>query len=91
MIVAKPGKPRTMHARCAQMNKLLDQTAGKNDRKMLERYFTEREHGILGWKSATNKSIDVMIFDTTGRKAYLTRGPEYGLEWREFAFHDAKK
>jgi aromatic ring-cleaving dioxygenase len=91
MIVAKPGKPRTMHARCVQMNKLLDQTAGKNDRKMLERYFTEREHGILAWKSQSNKSIDVMIFDTTGRKAYMTRGPEYGLEWREFAFHDAKK
>lgn len=91
MIVARPGEPRKMHARCEQMNKLLDQTAGKNDRKMLERYFTEREHGILGWKSATNKSIDVMIFDTTGRKAYLSRGPEYGLEWREFAFQDAKK
>jgi hypothetical protein len=91
MIVAKPGQPRKMHARCEQMNKLLDQSAGKNDRKMLERYFTEREHGILGWKSATNKSIDVMIFDTTERKAYLSRGPEYGLEWREFAFHDANK
>jgi hypothetical protein len=86
MIVAKPGQPRKMHARCEQMNKLLQQTAGKNDRKMLERYFTEQEHGILAWKSPTNKSIDVMIFDTTERKAYFSRGPHYGLEWREFGF-----
>jgi hypothetical protein len=63
---------------------------GRNDRKHLERYFTEREHGIVAWKSPANKSIDVMLFDTTARKAYLSRGPEYGLEWREFGFQAAR-
>jgi len=86
MTGAKPGEPAKTHPRGDQMNKLLDQTAGKNDRSMIEAYFTQPNYGILGWKSPKNKSIDVMIFDTTARKAYLTRGPSYGLDWRTFEF-----
>ena len=73
------------------MYKLLEQTAGKNDRKTLEQYFTGREYGIMGWKSPKNKTIDVMMFDTTARKAYFSRGPAFGLEWREFGFHNLKQ
>lgn len=86
MTADKSGGPAQLHDRCAQMYRLLEKSAGKNDRKMLERYFTGREYGIMSWKSPKNKSIDVMIFDTTARKALLSRGPEYGLEWREFGF-----
>jgi hypothetical protein len=52
----------------------------------LENYFLSPDDGILSWKNPNNKSIDVMIYDTTARKAYLTRGPEFQVEWREFAF-----
>ena len=45
----------------------------------------------MQWKSPTAKTLDIMVFDSTARKAYLTRGPEFHLEWREFAFHDASK
>lgn len=87
MMVAKPGQTPKMHARCERMNQLLDQTSGKNDRQMLERYLTGREYGIMGWQHPKNKTIDVMMFDTTARKAYFTRGPAYGVEWREYDFH----
>jgi isopenicillin-N N-acyltransferase like protein len=91
MTEAKPGQAVELQPLCQQMYKLLEQTAGKNDRKTLERYLTGREHGIMGWKSPTNKTIDVLMFDTSTRKAYFSRGPEYGLEWREFGFHDSKQ
>jgi hypothetical protein len=86
MTSAKPGQPPQLHPRCAQAYKLLERTPGKNDRKTLERYLTEREYGIMGWKSPKNKTIDVMLFDTAARKAYVSRGPEYGLKWREYGF-----
>jgi Acyl-coenzyme A:6-aminopenicillanic acid acyl-transferase len=86
MTAAKPGEDAKLHPRCQQMYKLLEQSAGKNDRQMLEHYFTDRDDQIMSWKSPSNKTIDVMIFDTTARKAYLSRGPEYHLEWREFEF-----
>ena len=57
---------------------------------MIEKYFVSRDDGIMSWKSSTNKTIDVMLFDTTKRKAYVTRGPEYHMEWREFGFSAAK-
>jgi hypothetical protein len=90
MTAAKPGEDARLHPRCQQMYKLLAQTAGKNDRETIEKYFVSREDGIMAWKSPVNKTIDVMIFDTKARKAYLTRGPEYHLEWREFGFPATK-
>jgi hypothetical protein len=81
-----PGAAPKLHPRCMQMYKLLEQSSGKNNRTTLEHYFLDRENQILAWKSPRNKSIDVMIYDTTARKAYLTRGPDFHLEWREFDF-----
>ncbi len=31
-------------------------------------------------------TIDMMVFDTTARSAFLSRGSSYGLSWREFVF-----
>jgi hypothetical protein len=31
-------------------------------------------------------TIDMMVFDATTRVAYLSRGPEYGVAWREYGF-----
>ena len=86
MTAPTPDAAAVLYPRCQQMYKLLEQTAGKNDRKTLEDYFLEPENEILGWKSPKNKSLDVMIFDTTTRKAYLTRGPEFHLSRAEFNF-----
>lgn len=79
-----------LHPRCQQMYDLLESSSGKNDLATIERYFSGREYKIMGWQSPENKTLDIMIFDTTDRKAYVTRGPAYHLEWREFAFHDGK-
>jgi hypothetical protein len=83
---SEPGKPVKLNPRCQAMYDLLRETSGKNDREMLQRYFTEREFPILQWKSPAAKTLDIMVFDSTDRKAYVTRGPDFHLEWREFAF-----
>jgi hypothetical protein len=31
-------------------------------------------------------TIDMMVFDTTARAAYLSRGPSYKTAWRTFTF-----
>ena len=31
-----------------------------------------------------------MVFDCTAGKAYLSRGPSYGVEWKEYGFDDPK-
>jgi hypothetical protein len=31
-------------------------------------------------------TIDMMVFDTTARTAWLSRGSSYNLSWRKFAF-----
>jgi hypothetical protein len=80
------GKPLKLNPRCQAMYDLLKQTSGQNDREMLQRYFTERDFSIVQWKSPKAKTIDIMVFDSTARKAYVTRGPEFHLEWREFTF-----
>lgn len=86
MTASSTDSPAKLHPRCKHMYELLEQSAGKNDRKTLEHYFLDPENGILAWKSPSNKSLDVMIYDTTARKAYLSRGPEFHVEWREFKF-----
>jgi hypothetical protein len=34
-------------------------------------------------------TIDMMIFDTTERVAWLSRGPSYRVDWKEFRFSQA--
>ncbi len=31
-------------------------------------------------------TIDMMVFDTTARTAYLSRGSSYNVSWRAFVF-----
>jgi len=64
---------------------LLARTAGKNDLATLQRYFSDESCGICAGRS----TIDMMVFDTTSREAYLSRGPSYGANWKRFAFPTA--
>jgi hypothetical protein len=32
----------------------------------------------------------MMVFDCTARVAYLSRGPGYGVDWKEFRFGTRK-
>jgi hypothetical protein len=75
-----------LHPRCRKMYDLLDATSGRNGLQQLQAYFSEPPHEINVGKS----TIDVMVFDTTGRAAYLSRGPSYGLAWRKFTFDERR-
>jgi hypothetical protein len=77
-------------ARCAVFEKLLAQTAGMNNKGQLQKYLQDPKYGIASGGPRKNVSIDVMLFDTTAKKAYFTRGPNYGIEWREFGFSENK-
>lgn len=91
MTGAKPDKPAELNPRCQLMYDMLSKTKGKNDLGTIQRYFTEVGNGIaFGDPNATGNTIDVMVFDTTARKGYFSRGAVFGVEWREFGFSSAK-
>jgi hypothetical protein len=79
---ARADEPIKLHERCQRMYDLLSGTRGKNDLAQLQEYFADSKHQI----NVGRPTIDLMVFDTTARRAYLSRGPNYGLAWREFAF-----
>lgn len=70
------------HPRCTKMSNLLVEAEGKVDLAAMQHFFTNPTCGINVGKS----TIDMMVFDTTSRKAYLSRGPSYEVDWREFVF-----
>lgn len=82
MAGTKPGEPIPQHARCEKLLRLLESTHGRTSRALLEQYFTDPKHQIHVGKS----TIDMMIFDTTNRTARISRGPAYGVAWRDFKF-----
>lgn len=75
-----------LHPRCQKMYELLEGAAGTTDLRRLQGFFEDPTCGISAGKS----TIDMMVFDTTERVAYLSRGPSYGIRWREFAFSQTK-
>jgi hypothetical protein len=70
------------HDRCEKLAALLDGTNGRTDRAALQGFFQEPGCGI----SVGKATIDMMVFDTVERRAYLSRGPSYGVDWRGFSF-----
>lgn len=82
MTKTPPDREVKLHARCDKMLTLLKSTAGKNTLRTMQEYFEEPKHQI----SVGKGTIDMMVFDTTAKTAYLSRGPNYGVDWREFRF-----
>lgn len=82
MTGAKPGQPVALHARCQKMYDMLASSKGQNNLVRLQEYFAEPKHKINVGKA----TIDIMVFDTTARTAYLSRGTSYGLDWRKITF-----
>ena len=46
--------------------------------------------GVAGSVAVGKSTIDMMVFDTTAKAAYLSRGPSYKVAWKEFRFGDAR-
>jgi hypothetical protein len=82
MTGVRRGEPAPMHARCRKMYELLAEARGKTNRSRLQEYFADPRYAI----SVGKDTIDMMVFDTTARAAYLSRGPSYKLAWRTFKF-----
>ena len=86
MLGVKPEERAPVHARCQKMYDLLRDSQGKNDLSRLQDYSADPKYKISEGKS----TIDMMVFDTTARAAFLSRGPSYKISWRTFEFQ-AKK
>lgn len=82
MTGAPPGQAIQLHARCQTMYNFVESSYGQNNLARLQEYFAEPKYTINAGKA----TIDMMVFDTTARTAYLSRGTSYGLDWRKFTF-----
>jgi hypothetical protein len=80
------GKPVPLHARCTKMYDHLAAASGKVDRAKLQNLFADPKCEI----SVGKPTIDMMVFDCTAGKAFLSRGPSYGVDWKEYTFGDPK-
>jgi isopenicillin-N N-acyltransferase-like protein len=76
------GQETPLHPRCASMNTLLDRTRGQTDLSAMQQNFGDPARGICVGRA----TIDMMVFDTTACSAHLSRGPDYGAEWRKYSF-----
>ncbi|MFO0888073.1 MAG: C45 family peptidase [Isosphaeraceae bacterium] len=82
MTGADRNKAQPRHPRCDTMDALLDRSRGRTDLEELKQDFGDPKRRICVGRS----TLDMMIFDTTERTAHLSRGPEYGVAWREYRF-----
>jgi hypothetical protein len=82
MTGATPDKPATVHPRCAKSCQYMDANTGRIDARHMQELFEKPAHEINVGKS----TIDMMVFDTTNRVAWLSRGPSYRVAWKRFEF-----
>jgi hypothetical protein len=82
-----PAKDEVRHqARCKKMYDLMAADSGKVDLKKMQNYFAEPKAGI----SVGKATLDLMVYDTAARAAYVSRGPAYGVRWQKFTFDVGK-
>lgn len=82
MTSTSPGKPVKQHARCEKMLAHLAARGEKIDQRFLQHVFEDPQCGI----SVGRPTIDMMVYNTTARRALLSRGPAYDVSWKEFSF-----
>src|SRR5262245_104630 len=80
------GKPVPLHARCKKTYDHLAAASGKVDATKLQGLFADPKCEI----SVGKGTIDLMVFDCTAGTAFLSRGPNYGVDWKEYTFGDPK-
>jgi len=81
------GQGGARHPRCGTMDALLDRTRGRTDLDAMRANFGDPARGICVGKA----TIDLMVFDTMARTAHLSRGPAYGVAWRQYGFSGGGK
>jgi isopenicillin-N N-acyltransferase-like protein len=67
--------------RCLNASYQLAEGRGNIDARYLMGIFEDPAKGI-----GRSITLDMMVFDTTAREAWISRGPSYGRSWRRFIF-----
>jgi isopenicillin-N N-acyltransferase-like protein len=75
-------KPVALHPRCEKACQYFDTNSGRVDSRRMQELFEDPKREINVGKS----TIDMMVFDTTKRVAWLSRGPSYHTAWKKFEF-----
>jgi isopenicillin-N N-acyltransferase-like protein len=78
-------RPVEYHPQCRRMYDLLAGARGKLDRATLQTFFGDHQSTICKHFG----TLDAMLFDTTTRTAYISRGPGCSGRWKRFGFDDA--
>jgi len=76
------GQEIEVHPQCRRMRSLIGGMTGKINRQVLENFYGDHQSTICKHFG----SLDVMIFDTVSRTAYVTRGPGCLKRYRPFGF-----
>ena len=77
-----PGEPIKLHVRCEKFCRQVDAAAGRVDAQSMQKLFQDPKHEI----SVGKATIDMMVYDTKERTAWLSRGPSYRVAWKKFEF-----
>ena len=80
------GEVPPVHGRCVTFQRLLAGSEGRVDGAALQEILADPAKGI----SVGEATIDLMVYDTTARRALLSRGASYGVRWEEFSFGAAE-
>jgi isopenicillin-N N-acyltransferase-like protein len=72
-----------VHPRCQKMSDWLETRQGKLDGVALQDHFTDLKGGIC----LAGSTIDMMVYNTSTREAFVSRGPGFGpARWKSFTF-----
>jgi hypothetical protein len=76
------GTAVNLSARCEKFCENVGAKSGPVDARRVQELFEDPNGGI----SVGKGTIDMMVFNTTDRIAWLSRGPSYGVAWTKFEF-----
>jgi isopenicillin-N N-acyltransferase like protein len=79
-----PEQPIDLHPQCRRMADLLAGSKGKLDRAALQGFCGDHQSTICKHPG----TLDAMLFDCTGREAWVARGPGCSGRWKRFTFED---
>ena len=84
-----PGQPIEYHARCQRMMDLIESKKGEIDLATLQGFYADHRAARHGRSESAIcnhfGTLDAMVFNTTRREAYITRGPGCLGHWQRFA------
>lgn len=79
-----PGKPIPRHPQCQRMMDLVSGSKGKITLPVLQGFYGDHQATICKHFG----TLDAMVFSTTRREAYVTRGPGCLGRWQRFSFEE---